>query len=92
MYSPALGRFLQPDPIGASGGINIYAYAGNDPMNFVDPSGLGALAVEQARGPGLLTPLLPATTIAESCQSAPRTNQITASNIAQVIGSFSCAV
>ena len=39
-YSPALGRFLQPDPIGYAGGNNLYAYGGNDPVNATDPSGL----------------------------------------------------
>jgi RHS repeat-associated protein len=39
-YSPKLGRFLQPDPIGYAGGINIYAYCLNDPVNYVDPWGL----------------------------------------------------
>jgi len=39
-YDPRLGRFLQPDPIGQAGGVNLYAYVGNDPLNLTDPSGL----------------------------------------------------
>ncbi|MBN2449259.1 MAG: RHS repeat protein, partial [Lentisphaeria bacterium] len=38
-YDPELGRFLQPDPIGIAGGANLYAYAGNSPLNHADPSG-----------------------------------------------------
>jgi RHS repeat-associated protein len=40
MYDPRLMRFLTTDPIGVSGGMNIYAYVGGDPVNYVDPLGL----------------------------------------------------
>lgn len=39
-YDPAVLRFLSEDPIGLAGGINPYAYAGNDPVNATDPFGL----------------------------------------------------
>lgn len=39
-YDPALQRFLSEDPIGLAGGTNLYAYAGNDPLNHSDPTGL----------------------------------------------------
>lgn len=39
-YSTAMGRFLQPDPIGYAGGSNLYAYVGNAPMSNFDPLGL----------------------------------------------------
>ncbi len=38
--SPGLGRFISEDPQGFGGGVNVYAYAGNDPIDFTDPFGL----------------------------------------------------
>ena len=45
VYSPAMGRFLQTDPIGIAGGANVYDYTGGDPVNGVDPSGLETVEI-----------------------------------------------
>ena len=39
-YDPELMRFVSADPIGLEGGINLYAYVGNDPVNSTDPYGM----------------------------------------------------
>ncbi|WP_322801519.1 RHS repeat-associated core domain-containing protein, partial [Thermoflexus sp.] len=53
-YDPALGRFLQPDPIvpepGNPQALNRYAYVYNNPLRYTDPSGHCALLEEQASG------------------------------------------
>jgi RHS repeat-associated protein len=55
-YDPKTGRYIQADPIGLAGGVNpyiyvdsvgkpspdlnLYAYTGNSPINYIDPYGL----------------------------------------------------
>jgi RHS repeat-associated protein len=39
-YSPSTGRWLSFDPAGEAGGLNLYGFVGNDPLNFIDPYGL----------------------------------------------------
>jgi uncharacterized protein RhaS with RHS repeats len=34
------GRFITKDPIGFKGGVNLYSYVGQNPVNWIDPSGL----------------------------------------------------
>ena len=67
-YSPALGRWTNRDPIGEDGGNNLYAFAGNSPVNSLDPLGqftfgeilvdlaaqYGDKSVEAARGASIL--------------------------------------
>lgn len=40
-YNPAIGRYIEADPIGFEGGdVNLYVYVGNNPVRFVDSEGL----------------------------------------------------
>ena len=51
-YEPYIGRFISQDPIGYEGGLDLYAYVGDNPVSWLDPSGLervpGELADETA--------------------------------------------
>jgi RHS repeat-associated protein len=53
-YSPSLGRWINRDPIEEDGGINLYDYADNDPVDSTDP--LGLIGIFPRTGPYPPTP------------------------------------
>lgn len=44
-YDSQSRSFISEDPIGIAGGINAYAYAGNDPVNYRDPTGMDGVPI-----------------------------------------------
>lgn len=39
-YDPGLGKYIEADPIGLAGGLNLFVYARNNPLAVVDLTGL----------------------------------------------------
>ena len=59
-FDSDLGRFLSRDPIGFRGGLNLFGTGfGNNPVTFVDPSGLNPYDPDGYYFPTLLMPLPP---------------------------------
>ncbi|MGA7617086.1 MAG: DUF2235 domain-containing protein [Thermoanaerobaculia bacterium] len=45
-YDPETGTWLSPDPLGYRDSSNLYAFAGGDPVNETDPTGLALYAFD----------------------------------------------
>ena len=54
-YNPATGTWLQPDPIGFSGGdVNLYRFVNNNPLRYTDPNGQVAIVDDAAEAAGAI--------------------------------------
>lgn len=63
-YDPNLGRFLNRDPIGEEGGINLYAFVQNSPINNYDAWGYQGMSLSPALG------LRPDPSCVDNCNAA----------------------
>ena len=52
-YDPSTGRYLQPDPIGLDGGLNLYGYVEGNPVSNIDPEGLFLVGALPWAGPAI---------------------------------------
>ena len=53
-YDPETARWLSKDPIEEQGGLNLYAYVSNDPVNNTDPLGLYGSSLNTPEGVGVM--------------------------------------
>nr|WP_255454025.1 RHS repeat-associated core domain-containing protein [Thioalkalivibrio sp. XN279] len=57
VYDPEIGRFLSPDPFvqfpASTQGFNRYAYVGNNPLSYTDPSGYFLKKLMKVAGIGM---------------------------------------
>ena len=51
VYDPVTARWLSRDPIGETGGINLYGYVGGNPVQYTDPEGLKSIVAPGPKDP-----------------------------------------
>lgn len=49
-YDAKTGRWLSKDPILLDGGLNLYVFCGNDPVNYADPDGWETYKINRELG------------------------------------------
>ena len=55
-FDPAVGRYVESDPVGLIAGVNTYAYTFDSPLLWFDPSGLTSISVNISSGFMLVDP------------------------------------
>jgi hypothetical protein len=67
-YDPAIGRYIESDPLGIDGGLNTYVYVRNQPLMLTDRKGLKPWGAYNWCGPGN-TGLPPINSVDVACQA-----------------------
>jgi RHS repeat-associated protein len=49
-YDPKIGRYISSDPIGLKAGLNTYTYVANNPLRYIDPTGLFEATINDTGG------------------------------------------